>query len=112
MFIKAIHTIMRANDAKPPVLYPNGIAEMEGAELESMLALNAVVEATEDEIALAGFVTSAAADKAAAEQAAAEQAAADKAAAEQAAADKAAADKAAAEKAPSKAKKTSDDSLV
>lgn len=103
MFIKAIHTIMRANDAKPPVLYPNGIAEMEGAELESMLALNAVVEATEDEIALAGFVTSAAADKAAAEQAAAEQAAA---------ADKAAADKAAAEKAPSKAKKTSDDSLV
>ncbi|RWO06280.1 MAG: hypothetical protein EOS07_21815 [Mesorhizobium sp.] len=94
---------MRANDAKPPVLYPNGIAEMEGAELESMLALNAVVEATEDEIALAGFVTSAAADKAAAEQAAAEQAAA---------ADKAAADKAAAEKAPSKAKKTSDDSLV
>ncbi|WP_287177889.1 hypothetical protein [Mesorhizobium sp.] len=108
---------MRANDAKPPVLYPNGIAEMEGAELESMLALNAVVEATEDEIALAGFVTSAAADKAAAEQAAAdkaaaEQAAAEQAAAEQAAADKAAADKAAAEKAPSKAKKTSDDSLV
>ncbi|MER8924351.1 hypothetical protein [Mesorhizobium sp. M0859] len=55
MFIKAIHTIMRANDAKPPVVYPNGIAELEGEELESMLALRAVVEATDDEITLAGF---------------------------------------------------------
>ncbi|QPC91444.1 hypothetical protein [Mesorhizobium sp. INR15] len=98
MYIKAIHTIQRDPKDTPPVIHAGAVGELHGTELESMLAANAAVEATEADLVKAGIIPEAA-DKAAAEQAErdavelAAMEAADKAAAEKEASDKTAADK-------------------
>lgn len=55
MFVKAIHTLQRAADAKPAVVYSGQVVELIDDELEHVLSVGAAVEATDDEIAAVGF---------------------------------------------------------
>ena len=54
MLVKAIHTIHRSSKAKPSVVKPGELVDLEGAELERVRELGAVVKPTKAEIALSG----------------------------------------------------------
>lgn len=55
MLVKAIHTIHRSAKSKPSIVKPGELVELEGAELERVQEMGAVVKPTKAEIALSGI---------------------------------------------------------